>query len=307
MNDVTCPRCGESATGNFCASCGASLKIRTCDSCGAAIDPGARFCTTCGSPVATAAGGAPASATPAGAGVATAAGAASVSAGERAPAQPKLGARAAASKAEGGSGGGQFGWWMAGTMLVFLLAVVAYPVLVPQESRLENPGPTGGAMSEVQQFQNQQFGNAQNVDLSSMTPIQAADRLFERVMTLYENEQPEQVEFFLPMAISAYQQAEPLDADRLYHLSTLHRVANQPGLALSTAQRILDETPTHLFGLYEAAEAQLMLGDTAAATGLFGQILENWEAEQGVGRQEYELHARAMPTIRQTAEELAGN
>lgn len=293
MSESTCPRCGAAANGNFCASCGASLASRACASCGAANEPGARFCTTCGTPVAAAAG--------------AAAGAGAAPAGRSAPTPgaapaPKLGARAAASKAEGGGGGSQFGWWMAGTMLVFLLAVVAYPVLVPQESRLENPGPTGGALSEIQQF-----GNAQNVDLSSMSPTDAANRLFDRVMRLFESGDTTQVQFFLPMSISAYEQAEPLDADGLYHLSTLHRLADQPDQALAASQRILDVAPTHLFGLYEQAEAHLALGDTAQAGEFFQAVLDNWDDEQAAARPAYQMHPAVMPTIRQTAEDFAND
>jgi tetratricopeptide (TPR) repeat protein len=192
---------------------------------------------------------------------------------------------------------------MAGTMLVFLLAVVAYPILVPQASREQNPGPTGGAQSQLAPGQ---YGNAGAVDLSSMSPIDAANRLFDRVMTLFEAGDTSQVQFFLPMAVAAYEQAEPLDADGLYHLSTLHRLSDDPGAALETAQRILTETPTHLFGLSEAGEASLALGDAEAAQGYFQAVLDNWADEQAIPRPAYQMHPAVMPTIRQSAEANAG-
>jgi tetratricopeptide (TPR) repeat protein len=192
---------------------------------------------------------------------------------------------------------------MAGTMLVFLLAVVAYPILVPQESREQNPGPTGGAQSQLAPAG---VGNANAVDLSSMTPIDAANRLFDRVMTLFEANDTTQVQFFLPMAVAAYEQAEPLDPDGLYHLSTLQRLSDDPASALETAQRILDETPTHLFGLSEAGEASLALGNASEAQGYFQAVLDNWANEQAVARPAYQMHPAVMPTIRQTAEANAG-
>jgi len=189
-------------------------------------------------------------------------------------------------------------WLMAGAMFVFLLAVLAYPILVPQESRLQNPGPTGGALSEVQ--------GAGAVDLSSMTPIDAANRLFDRVMTESNAGNQDQVQFFLPMSISAYEQAEPLDADGLYHLSTLQRMSGDAESALATAQRILEDTPTHLFGLSEAGEAALALGDSALAREYFQAVLDNWAAEQAVARPAYQMHPAVMPTIRGTAEANVG-
>jgi len=298
MTEKTCPRCGATANGNFCASCGATLGGRACQTCGKEAAPGARFCTGCGSPLG--AGAVPKSGSGAGA-------SAGAPAAEGSPARAtggganhgKVGAQAAASK----GGGNQLGWWMAGTMLVFLLAVVGYPILVPQASREQAPGPTGGAQSQLAPSE---FGNANAVDLSSMTPIDAANRLFDRVMTLFEADDTEQVQFFLPMAISAYQQAEPLDADGLYHLSTLHRLSDDPASALEAAQRILDETPTHLFGLSEAGEASLALGDTTAATGYFQAVLDNWAEEQAVARPAYQMHPAVMPTIRGTAEANTG-
>jgi hypothetical protein len=62
-----CPRCGEPATGKFCAACGATLGAQDCQGCGKPLSPGARFCHHCG---ATASGGAaPAAPAPAGKGM----------------------------------------------------------------------------------------------------------------------------------------------------------------------------------------------------------------------------------------------
>jgi len=294
MTEKTCPRCGAAANGNFCASCGSALGGRTCDACGTQAEPGARFCTGCGAALGAGATPSPAaSPAPAGAGASGASARAEKGHG-------KVGAQAAASSDGGGS---QLGWWMAGATFVFLLAVVAYPILVPQASREEAPGPTGGAQSQLAPSE---FGNANAVDLSSMTPTDAANRLFDRVMTLFEANDTTQVQFFLPMAISAYEQAEPLTADGLYHLSTLYRLSDDPASALEVAQRILDETPTHLFGLSEAGEASLALGDTAAATEYCQAVLDNWADEQAVARPAYQMHPAVMPTIRGTAEANTG-
>ena len=50
---MTCPQCGaEEQSGKFCAECGAGLDV-PCPSCGAAAQPGARYCTRCGSALAS--------------------------------------------------------------------------------------------------------------------------------------------------------------------------------------------------------------------------------------------------------------
>src|SRR5438874_1048309 len=48
-----CPVCGATATGRYCSSCGAPLAGATCSACAAELGPGAKFCHRCG----TAAGG----------------------------------------------------------------------------------------------------------------------------------------------------------------------------------------------------------------------------------------------------------
>src|SRR5690606_11417068 len=74
-----------------------------------------------------------------------------------------------------------------------------------------------------------------------------------------------EVSFFLPMALAAYRQAGPLDADGLYHLSVLEIAAGDPAAARATAERILETEPDHLLGLAAAARAARDAGENAAA------------------------------------------
>ena len=60
MTAVTCPSCGNAATGKFCRHCGTTLTSSAspgCGRCGAPLVAGARFCAQCGaSSIAPAAG-----------------------------------------------------------------------------------------------------------------------------------------------------------------------------------------------------------------------------------------------------------
>ena len=55
MMDV-CPRCGDAATGRFCAGCGAPQRDVPCTSCGRTLVAGARYCNDCGSAASAASG-----------------------------------------------------------------------------------------------------------------------------------------------------------------------------------------------------------------------------------------------------------
>ena len=59
---VTCPACGNPASGRFCSNCGTSLLPRQCEGCRAELSPQARFCHRCGRSVTGGAAAAPAAA-----------------------------------------------------------------------------------------------------------------------------------------------------------------------------------------------------------------------------------------------------
>src|SRR3954462_783261 len=47
---ATCASCGTPASGRYCANCGAVLTGVACQSCSAELSPGAKFCHRCGAP-----------------------------------------------------------------------------------------------------------------------------------------------------------------------------------------------------------------------------------------------------------------
>jgi tetratricopeptide (TPR) repeat protein len=135
-----------------------------------------------------------------------------------------------------------------------------------------------------------------------MTPREAADRLFNRVMTAAAQEDTAQASTFLPMAMDAYDLARPLDEDGLFHLSLLQRAAGEIEASLATAQEGLESNPDHLLNLSAAAEASLQLGNVDAGLGYYRRMLEAWDREIAVGRPEYEEHAPLLPLLREDAE-----
>ena len=145
------------------------------------------------------------------------------------------------------------------------------------------------------------------VDLSSMTPREAADRLFNRVMTAVSTNDSTEVVSFLPMAIRAYELAEPLDADGMFHLSMLHLTATLDEEGLADAEAILEELPDHLLGLAAAGDASLALGDTASARVYFTRWLDVYDVEIARDVPEYQDHTQMIPGMRTRAEALVGN
>lgn len=268
-----CPQCGKPASGNFCQHCGASMGGRFCTQCGGELTAGSRFCSQCGKPVG-----------------------ASTPAGEAAPANPPSGRvpgvhRQAAAAAIGGS---NLPWWIAGAAMFVMILVVGYFTVRKSPPTAQPPG------GPAAQADNPAAG-ASSVDLSKLTPRQAADMLFNRVMTdLSRNDSTDALEF-QPMAVSAYERAEPLNLDGLFHMSLLQRLTD-PTAALGTAQRILEKNPDHLLGLGAAAEAAAQLGKTALATKYYKRILDVYDKQMASPLPEYNDHKPYVDGLKSEAQ-----
>lgn len=189
------------------------------------------------------------------------------------------------------------GWWIVGVALAVLIVVLGYGIVRPEREGEGGGGvvplapPAGGPAGAV----------GSELDLSAMTPREAADRLFNRVMGAVEAGDTGQVRFFLPMAIQAYQQVGRLDADGYYHLSLLQRAGGQADSALATARRGLEAGPDHLLLLSAAAEAARALGQESVAREYYGRLVAVYEVERAKSLPEYEAHSRQLSNLREEA------
>jgi tetratricopeptide (TPR) repeat protein len=140
-----------------------------------------------------------------------------------------------------------------------------------------------------------------------MTPREAADRLFDRVMRSAASGDSAQAQQFLPMAIQAYERVRPLDADGAFHLSLLQRTAGDLEGARATAREALESYPDHLLVRGAAGAAALEAGDRTAAEEHYAHLLEVWDAQMDLGLPEYEAHASLLPELRADAREVTGS
>ena len=130
-------------------------------------------------------------------------------------------------------------------------------------------------------------------ELAAMTPREAADRLFERVMREHESENFERAAFFIGMALQAYDAVPPADADAdlRFHVGLLSLISADSVAAREGAAAILAEDPGHLLGLLLAARAAEFAGDAAAAAGFRDRMREEVAEAGGIPeRVEYDAH-----------------
>jgi hypothetical protein len=150
-------------------------------------------------------------------------------------------------------------------------------------------------------------GMSQAPDISSMSPTERADRLFNRVMRLVSEGQADSARFFAPMAIGAFEALAPLDAHLRYDMGLVALVSDQVEIAAAQADTILKERPTHLLGLSLAARAAEARGDVAGATAIRRRLLQAEPAERSAKLQEYTDHDNDIQDALQAARMAASS
>jgi hypothetical protein len=248
-----CPSCGASASGHFCASCGSPLAGARCASCATILTPGAKFCHRCG----------------------TAAGA-------------LVTRRPDATSTT-------LPWAIAGIALVCLIALLAgqrfrsTPPADAAQVQAQAPGAPQGE-PDAGPSPDAAPPGARAPDISSMSPRERADRLFDRIMRLDTEGKKDSVQFFAPMAMSAYEMIPNPDADARFDMGRIAQVAGAFPAAKSEADSILARQPTHLLGLVLAMQAARSSGDTAGANAYRAKLRAAQKSELAKKLPEYDRH-----------------
>ena len=127
-----------------------------------------------------------------------------------------------------------------------------------------------------------------------MSPEERAQRLFDRVMRLSEENKVDSVQFFMPMALGAYQQLPALSLDAHFDIGMLQLAGGNATGALAQADSIHRAVPTHLFAAVLRARAFETRNDAANTRQAFQEFLRNERAERARRRPEYDEHQRVL-------------
>ncbi|MEO8881235.1 MAG: zinc ribbon domain-containing protein [Gemmatimonadaceae bacterium] len=250
-----CPSCGELSSGHFCANCGSPMAGARCAACATILTPGAKFCHRCGN-------------------------AAGATGSHRADASAST-----------------LPWAIAGIAIVALVALLA-------GQRFRSTPPVDAAQDQAQaqgapQGEDARGGGAppdantpgiRAPDISSMSPRERADRLFDRIMRLDTEGKKDSVQFFSPMAISAYQMIPDPDADTRFDMGRIAYVAGAIPAAKIEADSILAAHPTHLLGLVLAMQVARASGDKAGASEYLAKLRAAQKSELAKKLPEYDRH-----------------
>ncbi|MEZ5932484.1 MAG: hypothetical protein R3F54_11105 [Alphaproteobacteria bacterium] len=136
-------------------------------------------------------------------------------------------------------------------------------------------------------------------DLSTMTPREAADRLFNRVMMADEQGNRDEVERFAPMAVAAYDRVQSLDPDALYHIGLIHAATGNIDLAKDVVERLRAIVPGHLLASQLDHRLAVNEGDQARADAAIERFKASYDDEIKVDRLEYRDHRRSIDQFRE--------
>ena len=239
----------------------------SCPSC-SAPSTGGRFCSSCGAPFEGALCGACRSSLSAGAKFCHRCGAA---VGSRATSDPRVSAT--------------LPWAIACIAVVALVALVAGRGIGARRVATAQAAPVAAPTDDTTQE-----APVRAPDISTMSPAERADRLYDRVMRLHSEGKDDSVKFFSPMVLQAYQMLGPLDADQHYDLGRIGEVLGMADLARAEADTILTAQPTHLLGLTLAARAAMLDKQPAKARDFYKRLLAAEPAERRKALPEYDRH-----------------
>ncbi len=192
-------------------------------------------------------------------------------------------------------------WILAGiAALVALLAILwrggaFHPAAPPDMGNVGNVGtaPSAGLAGRAP-------------DISSMSPRERFDRLFERVIRASEAGDSVTVLQFAPMALGAYSQLDAADTDARYHAAMIDLAVGDFAGADALADTVLAGAPGHLFAYLIRGESADRQNNTAALSRSYRDFLDHYDAEMRAGRVEYAEHRPVLDNFRTRARASLG-
>ncbi len=163
---------------------------------------------------------------------------------------------------------------------VGLILVVGY---FATEQKAPSNSPQSDIISSPRQLK-------QPVDLSTMTPREAADRLFNRVMAADERGDTAQARQFAPMALQAYRLIDRPDADAYFHMGQINMLLGNLDEVRKQIESIKRDSAEHLLGLALAFRVAKRVGDDKSVSEILARFAAAYDAEIKRSKPEYKAH-----------------
>ena len=141
-------------------------------------------------------------------------------------------------------------------------------------------------------------------DISTMSPREQADRLFEVVMTAHEQGDFGRVDQFASMALQAYGGIGPLDADAHYHVGLMSAITGNAAEARARIDSMRSVAPDHLLATMLSATVAQMESNSEAVSAAERKFTQDYDAEIATNRVEYQMHERAITNFKARVEAM---
>ena len=151
------------------------------------------------------------------------------------------------TQADGQGGNANLSWKPLALGAIVIAAVFAVVAIVMDRFA---PTPRATATAASIASPSAAPSGAAAVDLSKMSPRQAADRLFNRVMAADERGDSAEAKKFAPMALQAYGLVKQPDSDAHYHVGLINLVLGDVAQVRKQIDLLYNAAPDHLLGLY---------------------------------------------------------
>ncbi len=174
-------------------------------------------------------------------------------------------------------------WIAVGAVGVVLAVVGAFMILDRQDSAVPSTTP------------------ATSTTTLAVTPVQAAEQLFNHVMAASERGDTAEARRFAPMALEAYGQLGTLDNDAHYHVGLIHVTVVDTESAMAELETIRRSVPDHLLGImleHAIAEAK---GDDEGVTQAYARFVSTYDTQILTDRDEYRGHRTGIDGFRARA------
>ena len=183
---------------------------------------------------------------------------------------------------------------IAGGALAGMLALLLLTVLRGSQARPADtaPGPAAAAESAP--------------DISRMTPRERFNRLYNRVMQAAQAGDQATVARFTPMALSAYEMLDSVDADARYHLALIKVHTGDAESSRALGDTILARSPGHLLGYVVLGTTARWRKDEATLGRAYREFLVRYDSEMKANRPEYAEHRFSIEEFRRAAETARG-
>ena len=118
--------------------------------------------------------------------------------------------------------------------------------------------------------------------------------MYNRVMQAAEQGDATTMQQFSPMALTAYEMLDVVDADAMYHAALLRLHMGDVMGSAALADSIEAEIPNHIFGFIIEGMLAKWQNDAATLAAVYQAFLAAYDEEMAAGRPEYEHHRSSI-------------